>query len=271
MSTPRRAAQRHGSRRRDNVVLGYCRPDYVDGFTFDSIAALLLHDGKNRGHIVDTVGVESGPRIASSRNQVVRRFLGMESRPEYLYWTDCDMVPPVDIIDRLMDDADPIEKPIVGALCFAGGRTKIVPTIYVIGHNDAGKLESETVLQYPANQLIEIGGTGSACLLIHRSVFERILANAEPDHPLPWYQDVIVDGKDWGEDLIFCLRARAAGARCWLNTGVKVGHRKKWTIDEAAFVRYAAQLDAVAGDSAIQFTDETMPNIEILPELQVVP
>jgi hypothetical protein len=113
-----------------------------------------------------------------------------------------------------------------------------------------------------------VGGTGSACLLIHRSVFENVAELMGPDHPLPWYQDVIIDNKDWGEDLIFCLRARATGASVWIHTGVKVGHRKSWTIDEGAFIKYAAQLDAAAEGPTV-FTEETMPNVELVPDLDL--
>lgn len=268
MSTPRRALHRHGNRGRRDVVIGYCRPGTVDGHFFDAINKLTLYDRDHGQRIAAFVGVEAGPRIATARCNVVKRFLE-ECTEEWFNWFDVDMVPPPDYLEQLLVVADPKERPIVGALCFAGGRTKIVPTIYTI-HNTDGKLESETELAYPPNQVIEVGGTGSACLLIHRSVFENVLGMMEPGHPLPWYQDVVIENKDWGEDLVFCLRARATGARVWIHTGVHVGHRKSWTIDQAAYLRYASALDAAAGGPT-KFTEETMPNIEILPELEIVP
>lgn len=270
MSNAARAARRHGPRSGQDVVIGYCRPETVDGSFFDAVSSLLLHDGQHGQHVAATIGVEGGPRIAKSRCEVVRRFLAFaDENPtvQWLYWLDTDMVPPADIIDRSLEHADPVDHPIVGALCFAGGRTKIVPTIYVISNeNDDRNVESETMLSYPANTLIEVGGTGSACVMIHRSVFDKIGETMGTDHPLAWYQDVLIDGKDWGEDLVFCLRARAMGARIWIHTGIKVGHRKKWTIDERAFISYAQRLDAVA-EGPQQFTEETMPVIEILPAI----
>jgi hypothetical protein len=248
------------------VVIGYCRPATVDGHFFDSVINLLLHDKENNQRIAASIGVESGPRIARARCDVVKAFLE-QTDAEWLNWFDTDMVPTPTYLDELLEVADPVERPIVGALCFAGGRTKIVPTIYTIHHDDDGKLHSETILSYPADTLIEVGGTGSACVLIHRSVFEKVLAMMEPGHPLPWYQDVIVDGKDWGEDLVFCLRARAAGARVWIHTGVKVGHRKGWTLDEAAFANYARVLDDMV-DGPTQFTEETLPTVGLVPDIE---
>lgn len=261
MSTAARAARRHG-RRRGDVIIGYCRPEMVDGAFFDAVSLLLLHDAVHAGHVAATIGVEGGPRIARSRCEIVRKFLEFDS--DWLCWLDTDMVPPADMIDRLLEGADVELRPIIGALCFAGGRTKIVPTIYTFESVD-GLIQSETQLAYPPDRVIEVGGTGSACVLIHRSVFEKIAAQLGPDHPLPWYQDVVVDGKDWGEDLVFCLRARGAGARVWIDTGVKVGHRKKWTIDEPAFLRYAAALDEAAGGPQL-FTEDTIPDVRVLPD-----
>jgi hypothetical protein len=266
MSSPARAARRHGPRTRRDVVIGYCRPDMVDGAFFDAVSLMLFHDRDADQRILATIGVEGGPRLGRSRCEVVKTFLQTEA--EWLCWLDTDMTPPADMIDRLLEHADPEHAPVVGALCFAGGRTKIVPTIYVI-HNEDGKLESETILSYPPNTLIEVGGTGSACLVIHRSVFERVLDLMGPDHPLPWYEDVIIENKDWGEDLVFCLRARAVGARVWIHTGVQVGHRKKWTIDERAFLSYAKKLDESVG-GPVTFNAEDMPKIEILPEIVAV-
>lgn len=261
MSSPRRAQHRHGPKR--DVVVAYCRPDHVDGFYHDSMFDLMLWDRDHGNRIHSRIGYESGPRLGPSRCATVRAFLLTDAK--WLCWFDTDMVPAGDFIDRIMEHADPTDHPIVGGLCFAGGRTKLAPTIYVIGSED-GKLDSETVLAYPPDQLIEVGGTGSACVIIHRSVFEKIEVKMGSDHPLPWYQDVVIDNKDWGEDLVFCLRARVVGARIWIHTGIKVGHRKKWTMDERAFVNYAAKLDAIQ-DGPAQYTADTLPPIEIVPEI----
>lgn len=246
------------------MILAYCRPDSVDGFFHDSMLNLLLHDRDHGNRVHGTIGYESGPRLGASRCATVRAFLLTDAK--WLCWLDTDMVPAKDFVDQIMRHTDPDERPIVGGLCFAGGRTKIAPTIYVIGTNSDNKLESETVLSYPPDQLIEVGGTGSACVVIHRSVFEKIEVRMGAEHPLPWYQDVVIDNKDWGEDLVFCLRARAVGARIWIHTGIKVGHRKKWTMDERAFISYAAKLDAMA-EGPKQYTADTLPHIELAPEI----
>jgi GT2 family glycosyltransferase len=262
MGNQRRAAHRHGPRR--DVVIAYCRPDSVDGFFHDACWNLALYDRDHGNRIHGTIGYESGPRLGAARCATVRAFLLTDA--QWLCWFDTDMVPGDDFLDRIMEHAHADDRPIVGGLCFAGGRTKLAPTIYVIGKDDGGPLASETILSYPVDQLIEVGGTGSACVVIHRSVFEKIEVMMPEGHPLPWYQDVVIDNKDWGEDLVFCLRARAAGASIWIHTGIQVGHRKKWTMDERAFISYAAKLDAMAGGPKA-YTADTLPPIELAPDI----
>lgn len=239
---------------------------------------LMLWDRDHNQRVGGTIGVESGPRIATSRCNVVRAFLKTDY--EWLMWFDVDMVPEPDCLDRLLEYANPTDHPIVGALCFAGGRTRITPTIYSIGTGADGKLESTTMLKYPTPALLEVGGTGSACLVIHRTVFEKIQEQQPDGFPLPWYQDVVANNQDFGEDLIFCLRARHAGARIFVHTGVKVGHRKAWVIDEEAFKAFAARLDEVKGlpeDEVLTMDDiegaelKVGPTFEALEDELVVP
>lgn len=238
-----RAARPH----RD-VAIAYCRPEDVDGAFADALMLLLLWDSKHDRRVDATIGVEGGARVHLARNEIVRRFLAKTSC-EWLMWFDADMVPPADCIDRLLEVADPEEKPIVGALCFAGGKLTIKPTIYEFKQDENGDLTSDCWLQYPANSLVECHGTGSACVLIHRSVFEAI--EAEPSFglsPHPWYQDQIICGQDWSEDLVFCLRAKTVGKKIWVHTGVQVGHRKKRVLDQEVFTDWVARAEAERPD-----------------------
>lgn len=207
---------------------------------FDSVTTLMLWDSKHKNRIGALIGAEGGARVHLARNDIVRRFLETDCR--WLMWFDADMVVPADTLDVLIAAAQEHKIDMLGGLCFSGGRKTIKPTIYRIFRNDEGKLRSECVIGYRSPALIEVDATGAACLLTHRSVYEAIAA--EPrfgETPHPWFQDQVIDGADFSEDIVFCLRAKAVGKKIGVHTGVKVGHRKKRELDEEVFQSWIAR------------------------------
>ena len=55
--------------------------------------------------------------LADARNKAVKLFLA-EREADWLFWVDTDMGFAADTVDRLMAAADPVERPVVGALAF---------------------------------------------------------------------------------------------------------------------------------------------------------
>ncbi len=183
--------------------------------------------------------------LVGGRNEVVGKFLG-DDRAEWLFWVDTDMGFAPDAIDRLVAAADPVERPVVGGLCFAyretgpdgmGGQHAVPrPTIFDWRGAAAGK-ECGFVgrTQYPVNALVQCAGTGSACLLIHRTVLEKIGAQFGS-----WY-DRLPDpqGRLVSEDLSFCMRVGAVGVPVFVHTGVRTSHMKTIYVTEEHYWRYA--------------------------------
>lgn len=203
---------------------------------FDSVTMMLLWDSNHDNRIVAMIGAEGGARVHLARNDIVRRFLDMPPEVRYLAFIDADMVVPADFIDQLTKAAVEHDLDIVGGLCFSGGRKTIKPTIYKIFRNEQGELRSECKIGYPAPALMEVDATGAACILIDRAVLEAIAAEPKfGSTPHPWFQDQVIDGADFSEDIVFCLRAKTCGKKVWVHTGVKVGHRKKRELDEDVF------------------------------------
>jgi hypothetical protein len=177
--------------------------------------------------------------LVEARNQAVEKFLAT-CDAEWMLWLDTDMGFPADLAERLIEHADPVERPIVGALCFAqresepdgmgGWRCRAAPTIF-----DWAKLESgaEGFLirwDYAPNTLVRCNGTGSAAVLVHRSVFSKVAAKFGPR----WYEMVPnpSTGDLIGEDLAFCLRAAACGIPVHVHTGVPTTHMKRLWLSE---------------------------------------
>jgi hypothetical protein len=186
-----------------------------------------------RGGIIP-ISVEGG-QLTLARNQAVQHLL--ESDVPWLLWLDTDMGFQPDLLERLLAAADPIQRPIVGALCFSqrklgpdgmgGYHTAASPTIFdwaPVSSDSGDALEGFDIRWgYPSDALVRCSGTGSAAVLIHRSVFERIAERYGPE----WYHRVVASNGPMGEDLSFCMRATSLGIPVHVHTGVRTTHAKR--------------------------------------------
>ncbi len=188
----------------------------------------MTHDQRIGGRIRIRCGFQG---IPAARNEGVRRFL--ETGLPWLFWVDTDMGFKPDTLDRLLASADPAERPVVGALCFAqkytaddgfdGYVTESVPTLYGWISTDEAK-GFVGLREYPEDELGQYAGTGSAAILIHRNVLQVIGATRGPH----WYDPALnpTTGAPYGEDLSFCLRCAIAGFPVHVHTGVRTNHMK---------------------------------------------
>jgi GT2 family glycosyltransferase len=169
----------------------------------------------------------SGPNISTARNKICADFL---TRPApWLLMCDTDMVFGPDALDRLVAAADPVERPVVGALCYSqNGAGDPLPTMYDLMRKETGELAFTRPSSWPEDTCVKVSATGAAFLLIHRSALEAI-RDAGKDIAAPWFRESAIPGASlalMGEDMTFCLRAGAAGIPVHVHTGVQVGHMK---------------------------------------------
>ena len=164
--------------------------------------------------------------LADARNKVVKAFLN-EHQAEWLFWIDTDMGFAPDTVDRLLAAADPAGAARSGrAVLHAAGRER--PTGWAGGGAApprpcstgppwrTGRWGSRVRWNYPPDTLTRVAGTGAACVLIHRSVFEKIQAEYGT-----WYDRVpnTTAGHVVSEDLSMCLRAGALDIPIYVHTG----------------------------------------------------
>jgi hypothetical protein len=234
-------AEQHASR--NGVVFAYCHGQ-IDADFMTSTLLMFIHDFKHNQVILehgDFCDLATGPMIADGRNQIVQTFLSHPKEPEWLLMVDTDMVFGADLADRLLEHADPEHSPIVGGLCFMGGRgAKVEPTLRVLVPDGEGGAEFSTMWDYPPDELVNVDATGAACLLIHRRVLHD-LGERFGDTPYPWFAFTVHNGNKIGEDVTFCLRARQAGYPIKVHTGIKVGHSKTNLIDDRAYLDWRAR------------------------------
>lgn len=231
------------------VTVAYVHPNEVAVSWHESLMGLIAHDLASDlrvvrgGWLAMRCGGADG--IAAARNRAVRQFLA-EKDAEWLFWIDTDMGFAPDTVDQLVAAADPVDRPIVGGLCFAykqtesdgmgGWRSAIVPTIYDwVKIPETGEEGFLSVPEYPRDALVQCAGTGSACVLIHRSVLEALASDSRGE----WYTRVpnpTAGGRLLGEDLSFCLRAGALGFPVHVHTGVRTTHFKPAWLAEDDFL-----------------------------------
>jgi GT2 family glycosyltransferase len=168
-------------------------------------------------------GELSGPDLKSTRNDQAARFLATDL--DWLLMVDTDMVFLPGAVAVLLKAADPVERPVVGGLCFQQvGKNQITPTMNYVRRLDDGGFVFRTVDKWPEDELVQVDATGTAFLLIHRTVFGRISV-ATGENRL-WFAEIVESGRQFSEDFCFCLRCAAAGIPVFVHTGVKVGHLK---------------------------------------------
>lgn len=194
---------------------------------------------------------QSNSDLAAARNQVVSAFLN-QTPGEWLFWLDDDMGFDADIVARLLDVADPETKPVVGGLCFAYRRYEVgpaqahrfivKPTIYsfVESSNEVGFVAHD---DYPRDDVVKVDATGSACILIHRSVLDGMREQIGPN----WYSHIVLPKGPSGrtelsEDLSFCFRLLVAGVPVYVNTAAKTSHMKPIFLDEWYFENQPTRL-----------------------------
>lgn len=231
----------------DSVCLAYVHDLEVAYSFHDSLVNLLLFDASSSGRVMaggyTAVRCARSSDLVEARNQAAEAFL---ARPaEWLFFVDTDMGFAPDTIERLLAAADPVNRPIVGALCFAQRETeqdgmsgyRTSPRVTILDWVDTGQgPRFMGRSSYPVNTVVKCAGTGAACVLIHRSVLERI----RDEHGPAWFDRVPgPDGKLLGEDVSFCVRAGAQDIPIHVHTGVRTTHLKNVWIGEPDFWRQA--------------------------------
>jgi hypothetical protein len=146
--------------------------------------------------------------VYDAREEAGLHFLKTDA--DFLLFLDSDMVPPADMLVRLTE----CDKDIVSALAF-----RRVP-----GYEPCIFKGEEFYRDYPKG-LIEVDGTGMACTLIKRKVFEKT--------PQPWF----FPGKK-GEDLSFCDRVKEAGFKIFCDTTLICGHVSSFVVEEKHYVKH---------------------------------
>lgn len=255
------------------VAVAYVHTDTVHYSWHHSMTQLLAYDAATEGRIWTGgyVAIRGGTDgLAEARNTAVREFLA-DSTAGWLWWVDTDMGFAPDTVDRLVEAADPAERPVVGALAFAnrevendgmGGRRSVIAPVVLDWKTIDGESGFDTRWDYPRDTLTRVHGVGSACVLIHRSVFERVAAQFGPN----WYSRARNPSTNAliSEDLSFCVRVNALDIPLHVHTGVGTTHAKLAWLSEEDYWRQRA-VNASSG-VPLKLVGEQGPEMVPAPE-----
>lgn len=230
------------------VVVGWISPGQVESRFMASMMRMFAYERKRTGIEPGFVEMISSPRIAEARSQIVDSFL--TTAGEWFLMIDADMTFEPETLERMLAVAHPVNAPIIGGLCYAGGRQGVGfwPTIYEKEIKDGfpcpkpvRDFPSERV---PLDQLIKVYATGAAAMLVHKSVFTRMasayakLRDGRPNK-YPWFIEgtTAPDGGPLGEDIAFCMRCEPLDIPIHVHTGIEFGHVKTYELNTELYMK----------------------------------
>lgn len=235
--------------RPDLVSVGFIHPGEYAACFAESLKEVLFHDLQHRQRIVShnfgQLSKECGSGgIVEGRNHLARTICDKAPDVAWLFMVDSDMGFAADTVERLVAAADPVERPVLGGLCFAmrndgvssfgGIKYRAQPTLYSF-HETDDKVGFVPQFTYPADEVVRVSGSGAACLLIHRSALETVRAKFGDNWftPITHPKGPVV----FGEDLSFCVRLAACDIPISVHTGIKTTHAKGFAyLDEQFYV-----------------------------------
>ena len=174
-----------------------------------SFMALIAYSG-NHGIKIENIGVTERVLVTTARTTLAQQFLGCDS--EWSFWIDDDMILPSETLVHLLEVAKENEAKIVSAHYY-----QRLPPYKPVCFRSVGNKYLDFAYVDP-DKVAVVDGIGFGCVLIHKSVFEKIGADS---FRFKFYEE---QNRYMGEDIYFCEKASKAGFKIWVDGKFVVGH-----------------------------------------------
>lgn len=252
---------------------GTLEPDFVHSLLL--LVNVDAHVGRRLSHRGWFLAVRSA-NIAIGRNKIVRAFLD-DTDSDWLCFIDTDQTFSPDLLERMLESADPVERPILSALIMCTREQgDLTPACVVFDPSRPNMTVRPEFV--PSEKLWHVAAVGTGCVLIHRSVLAA-MAEKYGHTPWPWFEwapwprideatgEEVMDLM--GEDYTFCFKAWGAGEfPCYVDTTIEVGHIKSHTLGVEDL--YAQKPHALAPETfvCIPVKDEMEMTRDLLVQLK---
>lgn len=213
---------------KDTVAIAFAHSHLIETEFALSLMEIIRQRSKRIGNYYC---VEGTGLLAKSRNIMVKHFLD-NTTDDWLLMLDADERISVPTFDLLVATAEQIERPVVAGLYFAALWTPdLRPVPLIFEQTETGAINP--IDDYPKNSVIPVVAAGTGCLLMHRSVLQKIRdAHDENNQDWCWFQDGPIGGNKWlSEDLSFCAKLQQFGIPMVAHTGAILQHHKRIWID----------------------------------------
>ena len=181
--------------------------------------ATLQHVGPTR------ISLISGAAVHEAREELATE--AIKTGADRVLWLDSDMQFSSDVMARLAQRLDEGWDLCCGI--YTKRRLPVSPVIYE--HVDLESGEVKQYLDYPQDSLFDVAGCGFGCVMTSVALLKRIQDA---------YGALFMPVSRLSEDLSFCARARALGARMACDSTIKVGHVGLFTYGEQIYRRPGA-------------------------------
>ena len=194
----------------------------TDSVQTDFVKSLLRM--KTRGLV--TYELVSGSLVYRNRNELAEKAVG--EKADFTLWLDSDMVFPDTLMIDLMEDMK--GRDIVTGVCHMR-RPPYTPCIWKTLRQGLTIEENETegYNDYPRDGIFPVDGCGFACVMVRTSVIEAVIEK---------YSEAFAPITGYGEDLSFCLRARACGFTVHCDPRLQIGHIAQTIVTDRSFRAY---------------------------------
>lgn len=164
----------------------------------------------------------SGSLLVRERNDLVKAFLASDCT--HMLMIDSDIAwNPLDVQRMINKDED-----FIASLYPARGPDKCFLFRGVYGENKR--------MDVSEKQLLEMQYIPAGFMMLKRCVFEKMIQHFPELHYIPLdpslahteghclFDTEVWQGEFWGEDYVFCRRARQAGFRIWIDPSIVLDH-----------------------------------------------
>lgn len=160
-----------------------------------------------------TLNMQIGSLVYESRNKLVKYALSIKA--DYIFWLDSDVIPPKDVIDRMLVHMENGHE-IVSGLYFRRS-FPYTPVIYKSYKDGPERIEWEEYSHedFPKEPLFKIAGCGFGCVMMKTEILFDLALN---------YRDFFTPIKASGEDISFCYRANELGHEIYCDQTIECKH-----------------------------------------------